>query len=65
MDIRSFYLHYEMNAVIYDIDIAKKFEDIFKKDMLDSHKITIEEYSKQPMLVRLRNSACRIIAPVL
>ncbi|MBW5394962.1 phospholipase D-like domain-containing protein, partial [Brachyspira hampsonii] len=65
MDIRSFYLHYEMNAVIYDIDIAKKFEDIFKKDILNSHKVTIEEYSKQPMLVRLRNSACRIIAPVL
>ena len=65
MDIRSFYLHYEMNAVIYDVDIAKKFEDIFKKDVLNSHKITSEEYAKQPKLIRLRNSACRIIAPVL
>ncbi|MEI0538340.1 phospholipase D-like domain-containing protein [Brachyspira pulli] len=65
MDIRSFYLHYEMNAVIYDAETAKKFEDMFKKDMMNSHKITLEEYSKQPALVRLRNSACRIIAPVL
>ena len=65
MDIRSFYLHYEMNAVIYDIDIAKKFEAIFKKDVQNSHKITPEEYAKQSMLIRLRNSACRIIAPVL
>ena len=65
MDIRSFYLHYEMNAVIYDVDIAKKFEDIFKNDVLNSHKITPEEYAKQPRLIRLRNSACRIIAPVL
>lgn len=65
MDVRSFYLHYEMNAVIYDSEISKKFEAIFKEDILNSHKITLEEYSKQPVLVRLRNSACRIIAPVL
>ncbi|WP_295159840.1 phospholipase D-like domain-containing protein [uncultured Brachyspira sp.] len=65
MDIRSFYLHYEMNAVIYNDSIAQKFENIFKKDALNSHKITSEEYKKQPTLIRLRNSACRIIAPVL
>ena len=65
MDVRSFYLHYEMNAVIYDSEISKKFEAIFKEDILNSHKITLEEYSKQPVLVRLRNSACRIIAPFL
>ena len=65
MDVRSFYLHYEMNAVIYDSEISKKFENIFKKDILNSHKITSEEYAKQPVLIRLRNSACRIIAPVL
>lgn len=65
MDIRSFYLHYEMNAIIYDTNIAKKFENIFKKDIFNAHKITIEEYSKQPILIRLRNSACRIIAPIL
>lgn len=65
MDVRSFYLHYEMNAVIYDSEISKKFENIFKKDILNSHKVTSEEYAKQPVLIRLRNSACRIIAPVL
>ena len=65
MDVRSFYLHYEMNAVIYDSEISKNFENIFKKDILNSHKITSEEYAKQPVLIRLRNSACRIIAPVL
>ena len=65
MDIRSFYLHYEMNAVIYDIDTALKFERIFKDDVSKSHKITMEEYKKQSILIRLRNSACRIIAPVL
>lgn len=65
MDIRSFYLHYEMNAVIYDIDTALEFESIFKDDISRAHKITMEEYKKQPILIRLRNSACRIIAPVL
>lgn len=65
MDVRSFYLHYEMNAVIYSVEIAKKFEAIFEKDISNSHKVTPEEYAKQPVLVRLRNSACRIIAPVL
>ena len=34
MDVRSFYLHYEMNAVIYDSEISKKFEAIFKEDIL-------------------------------
>lgn len=65
MDLRSFFLHYEINSIIYDREIACKFRDIFKEDVTFSHKITIEEYAKQPLLIRLRNSIFRIIAPVL
>lgn len=65
MDIRSFFLHYEINGLIYDREVAIKFKKMFKDDILFSHKVTIEEYTKRPILVRLRNSICRIISPVL
>ncbi len=65
MDIRSLLLHYEVNAVIYDSDITKQFKNQFISDIKDCEEITLAIWKKRNILVRLRNSLCRIISPLL
>lgn len=65
MDIRSFYLHYEINAVLYDSQSAMNFRCEFEKSIDFSHKITLQEYTKQHIFIKLRNSLCRLVAPIL
>ncbi len=65
MDIRSLLLHYEVNAVIYDSDITKQFKNQFIKDIKDCQEITLAAWKKRNIFIRLRNSLCRIISPLL
>ncbi len=65
MDIRSLLLHYEVNAVIYDSDIAKQFKNQFISDIDDCEEITLAVWKKRNIFIRLRNSLCRIISPLL
>lgn len=65
MDMRSFELHYEINAVIYDVKRAAVMKNIFEEDMMNCRKITLEEYENLGFLKKLRNSIFRMIAPLL
>jgi len=65
MDIRSFSLNYEANAVIYDEVITKQLEEDFLEDLKHCEKWTIEEYESRNILLRLRDSICRLASPVL
>ncbi|TQR32338.1 cardiolipin synthase [Campylobacter sp. MIT 99-7217] len=65
IDIRSFYLLYEINAVFYDKKVAQNFEENFNENAKYSRLITLQEYQKQNILIRLRNSICRLFAPML
>ncbi len=65
MDIRSLLLHYEVNAVIYDSDITLQFKNQFLNDIKDCEEITLAVWTKRNIFVRLRNSLCRIISPLL
>ena len=65
MDIRSFSLNYEANAVIYDEDIAAELENDFLKDLESCTEWTVEEYRSRSQLVRFRDSLCRLASPLL
>ena len=65
MDIRSFLLHYEVNAVIYNDNITKKFKSQFIEDINFCEEITIKDWKKRNIFIRLRNSICRVISPLL
>ena len=65
MDIRSFHLNYEVNAVYYNEKITKQLIDRFKYDLQFCVKINDTDRKKLHVLKRLRNSIFRIISPVL
>lgn len=65
MDIRSFALNYEANAVIYDQDIAQELEQDFMADMEHCVEWSLEDYKRQPVIYRLRDSISRLASPLL
>ncbi|MFZ5564830.1 MAG: cardiolipin synthase [Thermodesulfobacteriota bacterium] len=65
LDIRSFELNYEINALIYDENVAKVFEAMFMKDLASAREFTMAEYGRMHRIKKLRNSLARLFAPLL
>ena len=65
MDMRSFYLNFEVNAVIYSSEVTKKLEDIFLKDLGKSTEITLYDYSQRNLIIRLKEQVSRLLSPIL
>lgn len=65
LDIRSFALNFEVNAVVYDEAKAKEMECYFKQDLKDCSRITKEGYAARPPLIRLKEQICRLLSPLL
>lgn len=65
MDIRSFALNFEVNAVVYDECKAGEMERHFLDDLKFCTQITRDEYAKRKVFLRFREQACRLMSPLL
>lgn len=65
MDQRSFFLDYELNAVIYSEQAAKVLIQQFERDLEKCREMTLEDYGRIRRLSKFRNSVFRTIAPLL
>jgi cardiolipin synthase len=65
IDIRSFSINYELNAVIYDEAIARELERDFLSDLAQCSEFSLEDYGKRSILIRLRDSTSRLLSPLL
>lgn len=65
MDIRSFSLNFEVNAVIYDKNKAKEMADYFREDLKVCQKITRNGYLSRSVWRRFKEQVCRLFSPVL
>jgi cardiolipin synthase A/B len=65
LDIRSFSINYEVNAVIYDEQISQRLAADFLRDQADCVEFSLYEYERRPMIVRLRDSVARLFSPML
>ncbi|MGN1318332.1 MAG: cardiolipin synthase [Lachnospirales bacterium] len=65
MDIRSFKLNFEVNAVIYDKNITEEFDKQFEIDFKDCREITKEIYDKRGRRTRIKEAIARLISPLL
>nr|WP_099467217.1 cardiolipin synthase [Konateibacter massiliensis] len=65
MDIRSFKLNFEVNAVIYNQDTAAKLENIFMEDLNHSTQITPYIYANRPFIIRFKEQISRLLSPLL
>ncbi|WP_276363226.1 cardiolipin synthase [Daejeonella sp. H1SJ63] len=65
MDIRSFDLNFEVNAIIYDKEVAEILHNHFKEDLKYSIRLEAEEWNKRPGYKKLKEKAVRLISPLL
>ena len=64
-DIRSFQLHFEINAFIYDAFIAAQSNDIFKNDLKSSREITALDYSRRGIIQKMCEGFFRLFSPIM
>lgn len=60
-DTRSFRLNFELNVEVHDPDFAAEVATI----AVASRRLTLAELDGDPLLIRLRNSAARLLQPYL
>lgn len=65
MDLRSFELNFEINAMVYSKRVNKELTDVFLKDIEGSKMISLEEWSKRSKVQKFVDALARILAPLL
>jgi cardiolipin synthase len=65
IDIRSFSINYELNAVFYSERVAKELECDFERDLEDCSEFDRVAYHKRSSLSRFRDSVARVLSPLL
>lgn len=65
MDIRSFALNFEVNAVVYNEEKAREMRELFDEDLKTSAQITRNQYVGRPLYIRVKEQMCRLLSPLL
>jgi cardiolipin synthase len=65
IDIRSFSINYELNAVFYSERIAKQLESDFERDLEYCSEFDPAAYRKRGIANRFRDSVARVLSPIL
>ena len=65
IDIRSFSINYELNAVLYDEALARELEGNFERDLAHSTEFDLAAYQARSAAVRFRDSLARLLSPLL
>lgn len=64
-DLRSFYVNFEVTAVLYDPGVVQRLEALAEQDIRDSTELTLARYQSRPWSTKAREAFCRMLAPLL
>jgi cardiolipin synthase len=65
LDMRSFQLNFEVNAMLYDNDLVAKIDSDFETDLNRCIQVDKTEFEQRPLPVKIRQSAARLLSPIL
>ena len=65
MDMRSFALNFEVNAVIYNSDVTEELESQFLEDIDKCSELTKYDYVRRSMIIRIKEQVSRLLSPLL
>ncbi|MGE7984379.1 cardiolipin synthase [Solibacillus sp. NPDC093137] len=65
IDVRSFSLNFEVNALLYDRVLAHRLAEIFESDILDCSELTFELYKNRSSFIKFKESISRLLSPIL
>ncbi|HKJ43311.1 MAG TPA: cardiolipin synthase [Sunxiuqinia sp.] len=64
-DFRSLETNFEVNAMVYDGDVATTLEKQFFDDLSQSEELSLEEWQKRNWIRKTKESFARILSPML
>ncbi len=65
MDMRSFYYSFEINAFIYNHEIAMELEKTFLEDINCSNPVNLDDFSRRSIYAKIKESGARLLSPLL
>ncbi|HMG66272.1 MAG TPA: cardiolipin synthase [Chitinophagaceae bacterium] len=65
MDHRSFDLNFEVNAIVYDREMACELSNIFYEDIKNADKIDLDKWNNRPRYRQLIEKTARLVSPLL
>ena len=65
LDIRSFSINYELNVVLYDSHLTQELAAAFERDLDGCRVFDLHEYERRSSLLLFRDSAARLLSPLL
>lgn len=65
LDFRSLETNFEVNAMIYDEEIANTLSTQFLEDQKKSEEVVLEQWIKRPRISKIKESFARILSPML
>lgn len=65
LDLRSFYINFEVAAWIKDSSIAAEMYEMFYEDLNSCQELELSSWNKRPWYVKTMESVCRLLAPIL
>jgi len=65
MDLRSFDLNFEVNAIVYDDELAASLANVFYSDIKDAVLLDISEWSNRSIAKKFMEKTARLVSPLL
>ncbi|KYP13341.1 cardiolipin synthase [Flavihumibacter sp. CACIAM 22H1] len=65
MDNRSFELNFEVNAIVYDAEVAAQLRHSFYQDINNAEKIDALSWNNRPRSIQLIEKIARLLSPML
>jgi len=61
----SFNINFEINAVVYNKKVSKELKAIFLQDLESAQVMNPEAWIKRPKSEKIKESICKLWAPLL
>jgi cardiolipin synthase A/B len=65
LDPRSLQLNFEFNVECYDPELAGHLEALYRERRASAREVTLDEVTRRPVSVKLRNGVARLASPFL
>lgn len=65
LDMRSFQLNFEINAMLYDNELVAKIDSDFETDLTRCLQVDKKEFEKRHLTAKIRQSGARLLSPLL
>lgn len=65
VDVRSYLLDFEINAYVYDGNLAIRMRDAFLRDQEDSMQVDAPRWASRSRLQKLKESLARLLSPLI